>query len=192
MTNKQRVIKRAKQFCCEPIENIEGYSDMIASDEKWCCHHKRGIDEEKSKQQLINEGLYFDRPASELVIMTIYDHKSLHGKNRRPETKKKNSDAMSGENHFMWGKHHSIESRRKMSESHKGKISGSDKPNSITIVQLTLDGEFVKEWSFIGEAAKAGFSQPCISRCLQGKQKHHKGYKWMCADEYYKQKKAVI
>jgi len=40
---------------------------------------------------------------------------------RTEETNRKISEALSGSNHPMWGKHHSEETKRKMREAHKGK-----------------------------------------------------------------------
>lgn len=44
------------------------------------------------------------------------------------ETRKKISEAVKGENHPMYGKHHSEESRKKMSEYRKGKFLGEKNP----------------------------------------------------------------
>lgn len=45
----------------------------------------------------------------------------MYGKMHSAETRKKISEAMSGENHPMYGKTHSVETRKKISESLKGK-----------------------------------------------------------------------
>lgn len=48
------------------------------------------------------------------------------------------------------------------------------------VIQLTLNGEFIKEWSEMQEAAKAiGVTPPNISDCIRGKQKSSGGFKWM-------------
>jgi len=46
----------------------------------------------------------------------------LYGKSHSNEARKKMSEAKSGESHHMYGKTHSKESKQKMSKSHKGKI----------------------------------------------------------------------
>lgn len=216
--NQDGVIKMAKQFCCEPIENIEGYQQMIESDDEWCTHHRREISEEKSYKQLIKEGLYWHRPASELVFMTEFDHKSIHGKNRRPETRKKRSDSLKGRKHkeeskkrmseAQKGKVISDETRRKMSEAQKGKHpsketlkklsechKGTKNYKARAVVKLTLDGEFIKEWSYIRDnELLSNFNPSLIVACCKGKRKHHKGYKWMYKEDWeaLQQKKAVI
>lgn len=55
---------------------------------------------------------------------------TLGGEGVRPteETRRKMSEAQSGEKHAMWGCKHSEESKRKMSESHKGKMTGALNP----------------------------------------------------------------
>ena len=72
------------QFCNEPIENIENY-ELATSDTKhtWDLHHKLEIELNKTKQQLIDDGLYYGRPAKELIFLTRAEHVRLH----RPQHK---------------------------------------------------------------------------------------------------------
>lgn len=47
------------------------------------------------------------------------------------------------------------------------------------ILQFSLDGEFIKEFSSIKEASgEIGISKPAIVHCLKGKTKKAGGYKW--------------
>ena len=56
---------------------------------------------------------------------------------------------------------------------------------AIPIVQLTLDGKFVKDWKSIHAAEReGGFDQGNINNCLKGKLKTHKGYRWCYLHEY--------
>lgn len=90
---------------CENYESIENYEKALADNFKgWCCHHRKGI--YISKKELKALGLYYNRPAEELVFLTESEHRSLHSK---------------GESHPMYGKHHSEESKKKMSDIKKGK-----------------------------------------------------------------------
>ena len=52
---------------------------------------------------------------------------------------------------------------------------------SKAVVQLTLDGEFVAEYSSSKEAQRNGFHRGNIISCCRGKRKTHKGYLW----QYY-------
>ena len=44
--------------------------------------------------------------------------------------------------------------------------------------QYTLNGELVKIWPSVSEAARNGFNHTSISRCCNGKIKNYKNYKW--------------
>ena len=135
-----------EKFCKSP-ENIENYEKAKADNFKgWDCHHRlethnsdgKRRDVDISVEELISIGMYFDRPAYELVFLPSSEHISLHkkgktyfkGKHHTEEAKKKISEAQKGENNSMhgkspWnkGKKMSEEYYRKNSESHKGKPS---------------------------------------------------------------------
>lgn len=49
---------------------------------------------------------------------------------------------------------------------------------SKPVLQYTLDGEFVREWSSATEAEKYGFISYHIYACCNGKRKSHKGFIW--------------
>ena len=57
---------------------------------------------------------------------------------------------------------------------------------SKKVLQLTLDGKIVREWSSTKECGRNGFDQGAVSKCCNGKRKMHKGYRWMYAEDYYK------
>ena len=95
----------AKSYCKDDISLIENYDKAIADKTQvWDCHHRR--ETIFSKSDLIEIGEYYNRPACELIFLTPTDHRRLH-----------NLGKPSG----MKGKHHSAETRKKMSEAHKGK-----------------------------------------------------------------------
>jgi hypothetical protein len=50
---------------------------------------------------------------------------------------------------------------------------------SKKVLQLTLDGEFVREWPSIMECERNGFRQSEVWRCCNGKLPHYKGFLWM-------------
>ena len=50
---------------------------------------------------------------------------------------------------------------------------------SDPVLQLTLDGELVREWPSMSEADRYGYNSSHISSCCNGKRKSHKGFKWM-------------
>ena len=68
-------------------------------------------------------GEYYNRPAEELIFLTPNEHHRLHklGKHHSEESRKKMSESKKGEKCYIFGKHLSEETRKKMSESKKGK-----------------------------------------------------------------------
>lgn len=58
--------------------------------------------------------------------------------------------------------------------------------NGKPIVQLNLDGSFVKEWKSAQETYRDGFKASDIRACVRGEQKTSQGYKWMDLEEYKK------
>ena len=79
-----------------------------------------------SRKELIEIGEYYNRPACELIFLTKSEHMRLHhlDKQLSEDTRKKMSESRKGKPSGMNGKHHSTEARKKMSESKKGKPSG--------------------------------------------------------------------
>lgn len=101
---------------CKDYKNIENYDKAAADNFKgWLCHHRRGVD--FTQKELITLGMYYNRPAAELIFITLSEHSSLHnkGKIRSEDTKKKICENHKG----MLGKHHSEETKKKQSEAKK-------------------------------------------------------------------------
>ena len=49
---------------------------------------------------------------------------------------------------------------------------------SKKVLQLSLSGEFIREWESTQECGRNGFKQGNIVCCCQGKRKSHKGFLW--------------
>lgn len=62
--------------------------------------------------------------------------------------------------------------------------SGSEAKDSIPIVQLDLNGNFIKEWGSISEAGRKYNNRTDISECCNKKQKSSKGFLWLYKSEY--------
>ena len=141
MTDHQK--KNWKSYCSEPLELVENYQQAEAEKVvNWQIHHRLEIQPDGTRvsaKELVNQGKYWNRPASELVFMRCEEHTSLHNKCRTfseetrkklsearkgrtlsEDTRKKLSEALSGDNNPMYGKHHSSETRLKMSAALKG------------------------------------------------------------------------
>ena len=124
------------------------------------------------------------------------------------ETKRKISESLQGENHYLYGKHHSEESKRKMSEAHKGKQFseeskqkmseskqgennpmhgkfGSDNPKAKKVAQYDKKTfELIKVWnSIIDVERELGIDPSSISRCCKGKYKSAGGFVWKYAED---------
>ena len=115
-------IRKIKRYCSEDLSLIENYQEAVNSPEKWDCHHRLEIDLNKRAIELIELGLYWNRPASELIFLTHKEHCALH----------------CGIIHK--GKIVLEETRKKLSESRKGKSSWN-KGGTPKCKYLTPDGE---------------------------------------------------
>lgn len=113
---------------CKDFTKIENYEKAVNDmSQTWACHHRletHTSDGEKrlvdiARKELIALGMYFDRPAEELIFLTKVEHAKLHrkGKQHSEETKKKISEAREGKKREPF----SEEWKRKLSEAHKGK-----------------------------------------------------------------------
>ena len=163
----------AKKFCSEDLSLIENYDMAIAdTTQTWHCHHRGEVLPcgRFSPNDLKKFGLYFNRPAAELIFLTPFAHRQLHNKGvpRGPmseATKKAISDAKKG---------------IPLSEAHKKAVSDALKGvNAKKILQFTKSGEFISEWSSLKEASRQlGIAQSNICNCCSGKRKSAGGFIW--------------
>ena len=124
---------------CKDYENIENYQKALADNFKgWHCHHRlethnsdgerRPVDITQKELQAL--GMYYNRPASELIFLTTREH-----------------------NAFKKGKHHSEEHKKKLSEAHKGKQFSEEHKNKMS--EAAKGKHFSEEHkNKIGEAHK--------------------------------------
>ena len=125
----------AKKFCCEDLSLIENYDKAIAdATQTWHCHHRGEVLPcgRFSVSDLKKFGLYFNRPASELIFLTHSEHRSLHlkGVPLSEDHKKAISDAKKGVPIGPLSEDHkkAISDAKKgvpLSEDHKKAISDS-------------------------------------------------------------------
>ena len=128
-----------KRFCKEP-EKIENFEKADADNFiGWECHHRLETHTSDGERRLVDItaeelkalGMYWNRPPEELIFLTVSEHNSLHkkgntytrGRHHSEESKKKMSLAKKGmyigEKNPFYGKTHSEETRRKLSEAAK-------------------------------------------------------------------------
>lgn len=91
-----------KEYCCEDISLIENYDIAVNSPDKYDCHHRLEIQNGKeiSVKELKELGLYYNRPANELIFITHNEHTAMHGKFRCVN---KGSPANKGKHYFNNG-----------------------------------------------------------------------------------------
>lgn len=67
-----------------------------------------------------------------------------------------------------------------------GKL-GAEHPKSISIIQLTLDGKFIRKWGSACEVQRElGIYQGNVTKCCRGKRNVAGGYKWKYASDFQK------
>lgn len=112
----------ARKYCKEDISKIKNYELAIAdTTQTWQCHHILG--EILTRQQLLEHEFYYNVPACMLKFVTKSEHNRLHKKKHFSEESRKNiSEAHKGKTPFK-GHYHSEDTKKKMSEAHKGKSS---------------------------------------------------------------------
>ena len=55
---------------------------------------------------------------------------------------------------------------------------------SKKVLQLTLNGELIREWPSVMEVGRNGFNQGNVCQCCNGKKPQYKGFRWMYYDDY--------
>lgn len=128
---------------------------------------KRLTEEHKRKLRESRKGVKLTKEHIEQLI------KSKKGKPLSQEHRDKISKANTGENNGFYGKHHTEETRQKMSEAKKGKYVGENSPNAKAVycyekneIRLTA-----KEWS-----EELCLYRSDIANCCKGKRKSTGGY----------------
>lgn len=72
-----------------------------------------------------------------------------------------------------------------------GKL-GAEHHRSIPIVQLSLNGQFIKKWACASVVQRElGINQGCITSCCKGKRKSAGGYRWMYYEDWKKQRRSI-
>lgn len=125
---------------------------------------------------------------------------AMRGKHPSEEARKRMSEAMRGSNNHNYGKPLSEQHKqrlreyhtgRKLSEETKRKISengrGAKNPNAKAVLQFTREGDFIREWLCMGDAAEMLCGRrkgACnIASCCTGKLASAYGYIWRYKEE---------
>ena len=114
---------------CKEYTNIENYYRAKKDNFKgWHCHHRLETHNSDGERRLVDItqkelkalGMYYNRPAEELIFLTSREHNAFKkGKQLSEETKKKMCEAKKGNKNAL-GCHRTDEFRKKLSEANKG------------------------------------------------------------------------
>lgn len=117
------------KFCNEDFSKIENYDKAISDPtQTWHCHHRLETHDENGekliknilKKELIKRGLYYNRPAKELIFLTEKEHASLHqaGRTLSGETKKLLSERTTNQ----WKEHPLTEEQHRIMSEKQHKL----------------------------------------------------------------------
>ena len=73
---------------CTDLHLVENYEKAVADNFKgWILHHRLELHNDYSlrysREALIKIGLYYHRPANELIFVTVKEHVNMHGRARK-------------------------------------------------------------------------------------------------------------
>ena len=130
------------------IENFEAAENDTT--QTWVCHHRRElVPDRKSAEELVDMGLYWNRPPEELIFLTNSEHKRLHstGENNPMHgkdswakcTPEERADRASRYSHTMKG----VNSRKKFWTDGKTRVFARECPEGFHLEKFHYwnDGE---------------------------------------------------
>ena len=138
-------LEKVSAYCCQSFELIENY-ELCINDTKnvWDCHHRLEIQEDRllTITELKEMGLYFNRPASELIFLTHSDHTRLHSKARvcSDNTRKKLSQ-LKKNNKYWLGKKHKEETKEKIRKANTNREFSDEHKQKLSIAAKNRIGE---------------------------------------------------
>jgi len=85
--HRKDVGEHLKSYCCDDITKIENYEAAKADKfVNWQCHHRLETHTSDGERRLVDLtrrelnafGMYWKRPASELILLPMIEHRRLH------------------------------------------------------------------------------------------------------------------
>lgn len=118
-----------QQYCKDDITKIESYELAKKDNFKgWHIHHRLELtlDGEfaHTPEDLKRMGMYYNRPYFELIFLTKSEHQRIHAQNRSNSSLNKMKSSLSlrtGELNNFYGKHHSDDTKQKISKANRGR-----------------------------------------------------------------------
>lgn len=134
-------IRQANSYCKDDISKIENYDKAIAdTTQTWHLHHRLELtlDGEfaHSRDELKRLGMYYNRPYFELIFMTNSEHVRLHYSTMTVDTRRKMAESRKG-------KKFTEEHRRHISEAKKGE---KHRPFTEEILRKFSEAKKGKHW----------------------------------------------
>lgn len=114
------------------------------------------------------------------------------GLKRSKETKEKLSASLKGVNTWTKGHKQSEEHIEKRFKNRLGETLKEETKIKMRtpIIQLSIEGEFIREWTGAIEASNIlSIDISGITKCCRGRQKTHKGYKWIYKKDFNEEDK---
>lgn len=149
---------------------------------------KMKISDTKKSQNLHNK--HNQETIEHLRKINQGENNPFFGKHHTEEVREAQSNRVLGINHPMWGKKHGEETLRKIREKRNQSVDQEKlnqffrEFNSKPVLQFNLDGEFIKEFNSIKDAAKeVGCSESIIGKCCRGIIKNPRKYIFKFGDE---------
>lgn len=148
-----------------------------------------GLSREEAEREEIRLIAEFKSASPEHGYNLAAGGKSNSGFRHREETKKRISASLCGSEFSKERREHLSEAqkklwedpqhRKRMRDLHVGKMSGKNHPMSKAVIQMTLDGETIGEYSSMGEAERmTGISHQKISDCCRGVRESCEGFRF--------------
>lgn len=137
-----------KQYCCEEPTLIENYEKAIAdTTQMWECHHRLEYVDGKitARKELIAKGLYYKRPASELIFLSPKAHGEIP--HATEESIRKMSEALKGKFSGEKNPAKRPEVRKKISEANKGKPKSEEHKRKLSVNSASRRPEVRKKIS---------------------------------------------
>jgi hypothetical protein len=137
------VSKSVKRFC-KDYTNIENYDKAMGDlNVTWECHHRLELEStgglvDLTTQGLKDFGLYYNRPADELIFLKPDEHRRLHMSSKIGKEQRRNFTTK--------GKQHSEEAKKKMSEAAKGRHWNEEQKKMLS--EVTRHWK-VKHWKLV-------------------------------------------
>jgi len=179
--NELEISYIAKFNCFIDFQNSNGYN-MNTGGGNYITSHLT-----KQKLSIINTGKILSTETKEKISkgnlgksVTESFRKTMSELNKGRvaslETREKISKSLQGKPGRNTGNTHTQETKEKISNTKKGTVSWNASP----VIQLTMDGEFVREWrSAAFAASQLKLSQGNITSCIHGKRNSTGNYKWI-------------